>query len=245
MSGMSTTSSSTAPRRERRYAELFRALRIPRETQLAPDERHLAYVERRPGTYTFVRTVHVLELAADGAATEIASFPGFAPQWSPDGGTLAYLLPPADALEPGEQGIELWSLEQRSSRTLLDVADVGALAWSPDGARIAFTAVPPSERGPLDPVVVREAGFRVNGSEVPARHAQLYVVDAADDGRPARRLVDLPQRAVGAFAFSPDGARIAFAAGLHFHEPSHLHLVTLDGVLERLGPEEGECVSVA
>ena len=245
MSRMPTTPASTAPRRERRFAELFDALRLPRETTIAPDERHLAYVERRPGTYTFVRTVRVLRLGADGTdtATEIASFPGWAPRWSPDGRTIAYLLPPADALEPGEQGIELWSLEERSSRRLLDVPDIGALAWSPDGAHIAFTAVPPSERGPIDPVVVREAGFRINGSEVPAGHAQLYVIDAA--GGAARQLVDLPGRSVGAFAWSPDGARIAFAAGLHFHEPSHLHLVTLDGALERLGPEEGECVSVA
>ena len=100
-----------------------------------------------------------------------------APAWSPAG--EAYLF-----ARDGAPARDDLVLARGDEETVLARFDAGiAFAWSPDGARVAYSTLSP--HGP--------------------HYSGLYVLDA--DGGAARRLVDESHEA---FFWSPDGARIAY-----------------------------------
>ena len=135
-------------------------------------------------------TVHRWD-AADGARTEIAA--GGAPRWSPTGERAAFV-------STAEAGRQIWLAAEGAVERVSDhPGGVSEYAWAPDGRRIAYAAVP-------------AGGAETEGSE----GLQIHVLDV--DTRAARRLTDLPGSihvdafgAGGSFAWSPDGARLAFA----------------------------------
>jgi dipeptidyl aminopeptidase/acylaminoacyl peptidase len=95
----------------------------------------------------------------------------------------------------------------------------GELAWSPDGARLAFTAQVDPQRlivGPAprdsEPRVRRitTLDYRYDDEGYLDRRSQLHVVDAADGASP-RPLTDVPS-GVSGISWRPDGLAIAFVA---------------------------------
>jgi dipeptidyl aminopeptidase/acylaminoacyl peptidase len=123
-----------------------------------------------------------------------------APQWSPDGATLAFATDRDDkrqvyAIDPrGGEARKLTSAEE----------GVGAFEWAPDGKSIAYTSTDP--RTDADKEREKKYGeFDVIGDGY--RMSHLWVFDLAS-GK-ARRLTSGPFT-VGQFRWSPDGRDIAF-----------------------------------
>jgi Tol biopolymer transport system component len=111
-----------------------------------------------------------------------------APSWAP-AGTAGGASGAGRIVYADEHGLRIQSEDQQVSYLIThDAKDTGP-AWSPDGARVAFT------RRQHD-------------------HWEVYVVDA--DGRNLRRLTNTPRRPDGTLgnsaapAWSPDGQYIAF-----------------------------------
>ncbi len=95
---------------------------------------------------------------------EISSF---APQWSPDGRSIAFL---------SRNNIWLISLPSGNTRQLTEVpTGVSSFKWSPDGSMIAFTAADDAEpTGEKD-------GPRIVGQGV--KNQRLYLVSLAEISR--------------------------------------------------------------
>jgi Tol biopolymer transport system component len=209
-------------------ALLFPLRRDVRPGPVAPSAGRIAYTSVTMTDGTLEWSAYIA--AGDGSsATVVASGPGaaFAPAFSPDGESLAFVAAEQDASSP-----ELWiagsdGSEARPIVTEPQVSADSTPAWAPDGQRIAFIA---SERGGRTVWVVDSDGSdarrilegswsQVSWSRDGARLALagfgqagrpgLYVADA--DGESLARL----RRFDGTVAFptwSPHGDRIAFMA---------------------------------
>jgi dipeptidyl aminopeptidase/acylaminoacyl peptidase len=139
-----------------------------------------------------------------GPPTRLTNAPGLnsSPRWSPDGKTIAFLSD-----RGGKAQVWLISPDGGEARKLTGApAPAKGLAWSPDGKRLAFLATDPQPEDEArrhrekDDVVVIGKGLRAD---------HLHVIDAA--GGKARRLTSGPASVVD-FAWSPDGAEIAYSA---------------------------------
>ncbi|MDH0863866.1 S9 family peptidase [Mitsuaria sp. GD03876] len=185
--------------------EDYYALRNPNDPQISPDGRWVAYTLARPLADEDVWTeeVRVVERAGRRAFTIGA---GSQPRWSPDSGRLAWVRPAADGCE-----IALWDVATRRE-TLAAPLPEGAqgLAWSPDGARIAFVMLvreaPP--RGPLREAPAWHARRTAQWAP-PARYTEraLRRLEGLDDERPHGHhqihLLEVASGAVRQFTFDP------------------------------------------
>ncbi|HEX6488328.1 MAG TPA: S9 family peptidase [Candidatus Dormibacteraeota bacterium] len=170
------------------------------------------------------------------------------PEWSPSG-ALAFLRRVNRRAQ-----LFVRSADGAETRQLTDLPDgVGGFSWSPDGARLAFTArVLAEEDGVVDdprppessdvsrraPVarVVRRLDYKYDGrGYFDGRRTHLHVVDAT--GGPATQLTRGTWDA-GDFSWAPDGERIAVtgnaAPDSDLSHESHVYTVTLDGDLQQL-----------
>jgi dipeptidyl aminopeptidase/acylaminoacyl peptidase len=168
------------------------------------------------------------------------------PRVSPDGTLLAFVA------ERGHgKRVYVVPLAGGEAAPLTDAYDtISALAWSPDSAWVAFVAVTP-----LDPQTARIALDERSGARhiralpfksddeglLDGRRKHLFAI--ARDGGAARQLT-CGDFDVQAPAWSPDGARIAFAAQIGAAETSlsaDIHVVDVAGgtitqVTRGLGP---------
>ena len=168
----------------------------------SPDGTRIAFAREASGN------AGIYIMKADGTrVTRLTRGPllAYSPAWSPDGTRIAYIAyakgPPASATR-----LYVMSADGSSARRI-GPDGVGLPSWSPDGTEIAF---------------VRED----TGS--------VYVINS--DGFGLRRVVDLarlargrhfPQNFTSRAAWSPDGRRIAFAAGKI--GSSHLYIASVRG----------------
>ncbi|HSI56623.1 MAG TPA: hypothetical protein VLA16_03640, partial [Ideonella sp.] len=124
-------------------------LKLPSDPQISPDGRHVAYVRTRADLQSdsWLTELCVVDRVA-GARHELG--PGSQPRWAPDGTGLAFVRAAAGA--GAGFAIERWQTgsAQRSVLATLAQAPSG-LAWSPDGAVLAFVMrVTPVPTAPLD-----------------------------------------------------------------------------------------------
>jgi dipeptidyl aminopeptidase/acylaminoacyl peptidase len=122
------------------------------------------------------------------------------PAWSPDGRWLAFVSD-----RDGKRQLYRIALEGGEAEKLTSGdEDVTNFAWSPDGARIAFTMTDPI----AESVKEREKRFgEIRIEDEDRRMAHLHVLDVTT--RQTRKLTK-GDFVVGAFDWSPNGARIAF-----------------------------------
>ena len=208
--------------------EDFVAVRAVSDPQLSPDGRTILYAVRTADVAANRRTTRTYAIASGGGASRI--FPATdvvasEARWSPDGTRVAYVA--AD---------QLWIANadggHRVRVTTLHGGATGPV-WSPTGDRVAFTSRVFPACTSDDCNVARAKAMEANkvkahvADQLMYRHwnawddgtrAHLFVV--APDGSGLRDLVpaagyDVPPGPFGGsegYAFSPDGAEIAYTA---------------------------------
>src|SRR5262245_28591989 len=122
------------------------------------------------------------------------------PAWSPDGSTLGFISDRTDTRQ-----LYVINPQGGEARALTNIDEgVSSFAWASDGKRIAFTST--DAKTPATKDRDKKYGeFHVVDQE--HRMAHLHVVDVATQ---AARTLTSGTFTVGAFAWSPDGTRIAF-----------------------------------
>jgi dipeptidyl aminopeptidase/acylaminoacyl peptidase len=179
-------------------------LRLPSDVQVSPDGSMLAFCVAPAGHRQTEPTSTIYVAPTDGSAPPRAvtgsEHNNVAPRWSPDGTALAFL---SDRVKRGEAQLHRVSLAGGEPVRLTELlGGVANPVWRPDGRAIAFTArrrALAGEEEPKSDVRVWSEQWRPHAvASVPA-----YGGWAKEIGPAAGH--------VGAFAFSPDGTRIAAA----------------------------------
>ncbi len=181
--------------------EAIVAVDPPREYRLHPRDRQVAYTAEAAGA----RQLFTMSLRSGPPVQLTASEkPVSDPQWSPDGRRIAYV-----------RDDELWVTEVDGSRTTRVVAKPGgALSprWSPDGQQLAFL----SRRRGWSQI------WRID-APVPRRGRP-----ASDPKPPTATAVTAPGIDVDAFAWAPDGSRLAVVAAWETNDPETRQIATVE-----------------
>jgi dipeptidyl aminopeptidase/acylaminoacyl peptidase len=130
-----------------------------------------------------------------------------APQWKPDGSTVAFLMKRGDKAQ-------VWSISLSGGEAMqLTNAEESVLAfrWHPDGKHIAYIAQEPRSNHDKQ-LSLRGYGFTFYEENLKARN--LYLAEVSQDSfpRPKQLTQDL---SVWSFEFSEDGRWIAVASSEH------------------------------
>lgn len=200
-------------------------LEVATDPQLSPDGRRVAYVRRSMDIMTdrAVGSLWIVDVDGGDHRPLVADTGSHgSPRFSPDGTRLAWVT------AAGSRGAEIhvrW-LDTGQTALISNLPTAPAnLAWSPDGAMIAFTMLVPQPAPPLasppqrpegaewaEPVqVIDRVTYRFDGAGYLQRgHAHLFVIPAT--GGTPRQLTRGDFQHGGALSWSPDGRYIAFAA---------------------------------
>jgi dipeptidyl aminopeptidase/acylaminoacyl peptidase len=203
------------------------ALRQAEDPRVSPDGSAVAFTVADPDMESNRYRRRIWMVSTRTADAGCCPFTGLGRErlgrWSPDGSRLAFVV-------EGEEGLsEICTLPVGIGGERLSVCEwdgpVSDLAWSPDGTRLAFAAreKDPDQYGrhgqprkgrDMPPRRVTRLLYRHNGSGWTLdRPSRIFVVPADGAGAP-RSLTPGPFQADG-LAWSPDGAKVAFASGRH------------------------------
>jgi dipeptidyl aminopeptidase/acylaminoacyl peptidase len=192
-------------------------LQLPSDPQLSPDGTRLAVVVTTADEESDENRSAIWLVAVDGdgdaAPTVLTQGPhDAAPRWSPDGSQLAFV---AAGRTSGSSDAELrvLPLGDGESRVVATGVGLGNVAWSPDGEHIAYLALadPVDAKPRHAPVVTRRLGFKADGVGLLGDRRRHVFTIALGGGAPTQVTEGDFSVAAGP-AWSPDGARIAWAA---------------------------------
>ncbi|MWV45592.1 prolyl oligopeptidase family serine peptidase [Paenibacillus sp. HJL G12] len=187
---------------------------------VSPEDGSTAYILKSVNSKNDGYVTQIRLIDPDGSADVpfTAGEQDGAPHWSPDGSQLAFLRKKGEARQ-------VWLLPARGgeAQAVTDLKHgVSAFKWSPDGAALLLKAEAPD--GTEEPVdskdkdklpeekIVDRIRYKADGiGLMDSRRTHLYVFDIA-----ARSCKQITSGAfdVGAFGWSPDGARIAYTTEL-------------------------------
>lgn len=154
------------------------------EVRISPDGTTIVYTLSTADLESNRVSTRVMKIAATGGATtELTAIPSGASnlRWSPDSTRLAFF-----ASRDGKSAV--WTYRMASG-TLTRVADYdrtnrfvskagNALAWSPDGAHIAFAGTLEPPPAPADPLIVTRLQYKTRTAFSDDRWTHIYLVDA-------------------------------------------------------------------
>ena len=234
------------------------------DPQISPDGRTVAYVRRSFDIQSDRARSNIwLVDTRTGAQRPLASGTASytAPRWSLDGTRLAYV----SAVDRDAQILVRWIDSGVTARVTNLTQSPGAIAWSPDGRRLAFTQFEPDAPKPFAPMptppkgatwasppkVIDRLVYRADGGGyLEQGHTHLFTVPA--DGGAPRRITSGAFDDEGQPVWTPDGRRLIFSADRnpeHDTKPnSDLYAADLDtGTVTRLttrfGPDEAPALS--
>jgi Tol biopolymer transport system component len=162
-----------------------------RASALSPDGRYVAYLMLRTGS----NASNLLLTDIDAGITETIAANASAAAWSPDSGTLAYLVPRGDNPLTTERALVARPLGRSETiiRTWNKESFLFPSGWTPDGQFVLGT-------------------YNIPGSAVRAKAASW---PAASSAAPEHRiLLEDPAKALWQVGMSPNGQWLAFVAGL-------------------------------
>jgi dipeptidyl aminopeptidase/acylaminoacyl peptidase len=185
------------------------SLRVVGSVVMSPDGRQVAYTVTAPRDSAEERGLSFSELyvtpVGQAQPRAIVERPrsAAAPQWSPDGSSLAFA-----AVLPARPGRQVYSVPAAGGEpTPLTASSQGviAYAWSPDGRSIAYTEMVPEPAG--------AAERRARGDDVivwseQGRFTRLWVQPIGGQAR----AITPENRNVLDFVWAPDGASLAIQA---------------------------------
>jgi len=193
------------------------------DPQITSDGMLVAYV-RRTNDFDTDRTQSTIWLvSADGQthrALPTSAGESHSPVWSPDGRHLAFVM----ASDTGTS-LQIFDRSSGDIRKLTNLdTGLSALAWSPDGSELAWSAFIPTagvapanlpDHGDRDwaaaALVEDRLNFRFDGSgDIPTGNLQLFIMPA--EGGEVRQLTNDTLGASGDFAWASDGQSLVFSA---------------------------------
>ncbi len=152
------------------------------------------------------------------------------PCWSPDGRWVAFVDGHATSEEEGVYAISIIPAEGGEARQITSVADSveeSAIAFAPDGERIAFFSggtikTIPVEGGQSEVLVLEvrhsrhtQLAYSPDGSRIAFNVGGRIWITPLDGGRPEELRTGLADGAeLGEFGWSPDGEKIVFMASV-------------------------------
>lgn len=234
---------------------LARELVRVRDVQLSPDGMRTVYELRRPArgpdgiADLATRYAHELRLldVADGrcAALSVPGEDAGGARWSADAAYVAYV---AASAARHELRVRALARPHRSPPATLACHSgrIADLAWSPDGAQIAYVA--PAPEPPVEgsrPQPIARSDFIDTTGAVRRAGEARHVFICAQNGAGSRQLTSgaLDRRAP---AYAPDGRWIAAVVAIASGGASQLELLAPDGTrARRLGPPDGRVASFA
>jgi dipeptidyl aminopeptidase/acylaminoacyl peptidase len=185
--------------------DLF-ALQYVHDARLSPDGNRVAYVTSRTVEDTEEELFEIsIEELPSGERYQIGHRNAKSPRWSPDGKRLAFIGKDGSThrlyiADTGSKAIRVMTPE--------DVQVQGPLAWSPDGAKIAYTLVTHRRREGLRRITKRV--FRSEGiGTIDDLELSLRLLDTRSGGCSAIELGKGVTTAIHP-EFSPCGKRILF-----------------------------------
>jgi len=200
-------------------------LEVAADPQISPDGTQVAYVRQSNDIMTDRARANIWTVDVRGGRhlPVVSGADSYtSPRWSPDGSRLAYIS------SAEGRGPELYVRWMDTGQTAL-VSNLqtapSAIAWSPDGNWIAFTALVREEPASLakppkmpegaewaPPVtVIDKVTYRFDGrGYLEPGYTHVFVIPA--DGGTPRQLTSGNFDHAGPLAWSPDGARIVMAA---------------------------------
>lgn len=171
-------------------------------------------------------------------------FPGSAPRWSPDGAWLSYSAAGC---------LRLYNTQTGENRLVKSLYSYGA-EWSPGGTAILYldAVIKDDQQVVAQALVYQLTSDTVRNISPDADHAIPFATWSPDgnwialirrdlgvergdqiwlvrpDGSDARALTDLPHRAHGSLAWSPDGSQLLYDVEFIDSESSEPHLQLID-----------------
>lgn len=190
--------------------DLILTVRQVSDAQIAPDgSRVLLQVvrprtaEERPGGA--IQEIWIVPSSGGDPVRFTANDEGDrAPQWSPDGRTVAFL-----SRRPGSEFTQVYLISAAGgeARRLTSAANsVGSFKWSRDGSRIAYTVTDPKTKEELDD---ERAGKDWVVADRNYKHTRLHAIDIAST---KSRAVTENGMTIHDYDWSPDGTQLVVAS---------------------------------